>query len=246
MHHYQETDIDALPGRGVYWDTNILVRATGVPGANGSTSEQTRHASDTNGQDASNIILEEEEAIPTDYGDYHDRALVSKGSAPQSEAGHKLLASINSSWHKTLPTSANQSTQQEDGSIDSEGYPSGDTDLTSKSLDPTYTKYHQENEYHEFRPIWDYYQDEYEGTSYAVPSLEAGSAEKGSASDNNELNLHPFMSLGNYAWSIATSVSGRIKSSVMVDRCYELLVCEAHRVGRAWGDSGTLLASGLR
>jgi hypothetical protein len=242
-------DIDALPGRGVYWDTNILIRQKGDPGANGSTSEQTHPESDMDGQATSNIIADDEEANPIDYEGYQERALVSQGLVPQPkarlEADDKLLASTNSSLHKQLHVTGNELTQQEDGPLDSEGYPSGDTDLTSTSPDLNYAKYHQDNQHHGFRPIWDYYQED-EHDSTAVSPLAAGPGEVGSVSDNNGLNLYPLMNFGNYAYSIATSVSKRIQSSLMVDLCYELLVCEAHRVGRAWGDSGILLASSLR
>lgn len=249
MHQHQEMDIDALPGRGVYWDTNILIRQKGDPGANGSTSEQTHPESDMDGQATSNIIADDEEANPIDYEGYQERALVSQGLVPQPkarlEADDKLLASTNSSLHKQLHVTGNELTQQEDGPLDSEGYPSGDTDLTSTSPDLNYAKYHQDNQHHGFRPIWDYYQED-EHDSTAVSPLAAGPGEVGSVSDNNGLNLYPLMNFGNYAYSIATSVSKRIQSSLMVDLCYELLVCEAHRVGRAWGDSGILLASSLR
>jgi hypothetical protein len=178
------------------------------------------------GKDTSNIIPDHDAAVLADYGDYEDRALVSKGLLPQSEAhlGDELLARTNYFLHKQLHTSGKELTQQEDGSSGS------DMDL---------------NHYHEFRPVWDHYQDnEYDSTPHAVSSLVAVPGDGGSASDKHE--LYPFMNFGNYAWSIVTSVSKRIQSSVMVDQCYELLVCEAHRVGRAWGESGILLASGLR
>jgi hypothetical protein len=243
IHPYQEMDIDALPGLGVYWDTNILIRQKGDPGANGSTPERktktTRPVSQVDGQDKSNIIRDHEAAIPADYGDHQDRALVSKGSLPQSkersETGDELSARTNSFLHEQLLASGNE-LRQEDVSLGSEGYPPGDTELTSP--DPIYTKYHQ---YHEFMPVWDYYQDDkYDSTPDAVSSPAAGPGDGGS------LNLHPFMNFGNYVWSIVASVSKRIQRSVMVDQCYELVVCEAHRVGRAWGESGMLLASGLR
>jgi hypothetical protein len=239
IHPYQDMDIDALPGLGVYWDTNMLIRQKGETGANGSTSEDkmtTRPASEVDGQDTSNTIPDHEEAIPADYGDHQDRALVSKGSVPQSmehlETGDELLAHTNSFLHKQLYTSGKELREQGDVSLGSEGYPPGDTEITT-------TKYH---EYYEFRPTWDYYQDdEYDGTPYAVSSLAAEPGDGGSASDK-----YPSVNFGNYVWSIVTSVSKRIEWNVMVDQCYELVVCEAHRVGSAWGDSGMLLASGVR
>lgn len=237
IYPYQDMDIDALPGLGVYWDTNILIRQTGEAGANGSTSEHktmtTRPASEVDGQDTSNTIPDHEEAIPSDYGDHQNKALVSKDSLPQSmehlETGNELLARTNSFLDKQLHTSGKELTeQQEDVSLGSE------SELTT-------------TEYQEFRPIWDYYQDdEYDGTPYAVSSLAAEPGDGGSASDKHELNLYPSMNFGNYVWSIVTSISKRIEWSVMVDQCYELVVCEAHRVGSTWGDSGMLLASGVR
>jgi hypothetical protein len=188
----------------------------------------TRPVSQVDGQDTSNVIPDDEAAIPADYGDHQERTVVSKGFLPQAkqrlETGDELL-------HEQLYISGNELRQQE------EDYPTAGTEVTI-SPDPSYTKYHQ---YPEFRPVWDYYEDDkYDSTSYAV-----GPGDGGSVSDY-ELNLHPFINFGTYVWSTVTSVSKRILSSVMVDQCYELVVCEAHRVGRAWGESGMLLASGLR
>ncbi|PNF19995.1 hypothetical protein B7P43_G08656 [Cryptotermes secundus] len=249
IHPNQEMDIDALPGLGVYWDTNILIRQKGEPGANGSTLEQkmktTRPASQVDGQATSNITPDHEAEIPADYGDHQDRTLVSKGLLPQSnerlETGDDLTARANSFLHE-LHTSEKESRQQEDASLGNEGYSTGGTELT-RSPNPSYTKYHH---YDEFRPVWDYYQDDgYDSTPSAVSSLEVGLGNEGSVSDY-ELNLYPFMNFANYVWSIVASASKRILSSVTVAQCYELVVCEAHRVGRAWGESGMLLASGLR
>jgi hypothetical protein len=237
----REMDIDALPGRGAYWDTNILIRQKGDPGANGSTSEQALPESHTDEHDTNNVIADDEGATPIDYEGYQERSLISEGLVPQPkarlDAGDKLLANTNSSLHKQLHVTGNELTQQED----SRDY---DTDLASTSRDPNYVKYHQDSLHHGFSPIWDYHQED-EHDSTAVSSLTAGPDDVGSVSDNG-LNLYPLMNFGKYAYSIATSVSKRIQSSLMVDLCYELLVCEAHRVGRAWGDSGILLASSLR
>lgn len=249
IHPYHEMDIDALPGLGVYWDTNILIRQKGEPGANGSTSEQkmktTRPASQVDGQATSNITPDHEAEIPADYGDHQDRTLVSKGFLPQSKehlvTGDDLMARTNSFLHK-LHTSENESRKQEDISLGNGGYSTGGSELT-RSPDSSYTKYHQHDE---FGPVWEYYPDDgHDSRPYPVSSLEAGLGDEGSVSDY-ELNLYPFMNFGNYIWSIVASASKRILSSVMVAQCYELVVCEAHRVGRAWGESGMLLASGFR
>jgi hypothetical protein len=192
------------------------------------------------GQSTSNLTPVDEEANPMGYEDYQDGAPFSGGSVPQpkarSEAADKLLASTNSFSNKKLHVTGNELRRQQDGLSGSEAYPPGET-----SPAHNYVKYHKDNQNHEFRPIWDHH---YQEDDISTPAVGPGDGE--SASGNDGLNLHPFMNLGPYGWSLATSVAKGIQSSVMADQCYGLLVCEAHRVGRAWGDSWMLLASGLR
>lgn len=277
IHQYEGSDINALPGPGVYWDKNFLIRLKGDPGISGSRSEQKHTASlESNGEanEGGNTLTDHDAQFSAIYDDHEDRALFSKAfqlksNKHYSETGEEISAYSNSFFRKQLGISGNELTQQKDISLSNSGYPSYDTNLTSTVTDPDDTKYYQENNNYEFntdsRPSWDSY-DEYDSTQYTSSVVTDEPSDEGHKSDKYELDLYHIMNLGNYtwrtvtsvykqlgsshlgnyAWRAVTSVYNQLRSSFSVVQCYELVVCEAHRVGRAWGDSGMLLASGLR
>lgn len=265
IHQSEEGEINALPGPGVYWDTNVLFRRKGDPWTNCSASEQqhtTRLAGDSDEQEASNTVADPDEQNSardktTDYDDYQeDRDFFSKGLKSKKhylETGEELSENANYFLHKQLHVSGNELTHQGDELSSSEG----DKDLAPTSADHNYHKYYKENQDYEFNDGsngWDYYHyTEYDNTPQTDFSAPEPS-DRGSVNDRHELekseNLYPFTNFGSYVWRIMTTVSNavtqRFHSSFDVAQCYDLVVCEAHRVGRAWGDPGLLLASSLR
>lgn len=264
LHQSQEQDIDAVPGPGVYWDTNVLIRQKGDHWSNCSASEQ-RHTisleSDRDERGTSNTIADHDGEKSawvkiTDYDDYQeDRDLFSKGLKSNKrylQTGEELSSNTNYFLHKQLQASENDLTHQKDESSNSEG----DKDLTATAADHSYQKYYKEGQDYEFTDGstgWDYYHH----NEYNTPQADFSTPEfvdGGSVNDRYELedseNLNPFTNTGNYVWKIVTTVSNaviqRFHSGFDVAQCYDLVVCEAHRVGRAWGDKGLLLASSLR
>jgi hypothetical protein len=254
IHQYEENDISALPGPGVYWDTNVLMRLKGDPGINGSRWEQkhtTSLASDGEGHEGSNTLTDHDTEFSAEYDDHEDSVLFPKAFQLKSnkhylEDSEEISAYSNSFFHKQLDISGKELTQQKDTLLSNDEYASHDTNLTSTSADPDYTKHYQgKNDYESNagnRPGWDYY-DEYDSTQYTSSLV---TAEPSDVSEKYELDLYQITNLGNYVWRIMASVYKQLRSSLSVVQCSELVVCEAYRVGRAWGNSGILLASGLR
>jgi hypothetical protein len=256
IHQDEESDTNALPGPGVYWDTNVLIRLKGDPGINGSRSEKhtISAASDGEGHERSDTLTDQDAESSAEHNDHEDSALFPKDFQLKSnkhylDGGEETSAYYNSFFHKQLDTSGKELTKQKDTSLNSDGYSSYDTNLTSISIDPYYIKYYQGNNDYKSKaggtPGWDYY-DEYDSTQYTSALVTAEPSDVGYVSDKYELGLYYITKLRDYTWRIVTSVYQQLRSSLTVVRCSELVVCEAHRVGRAWGISGTLLASGLR
>lgn len=259
-----EGQIDALPGPGVYWDTNVLFRRKGEPWNNCSASEQKHSArigDEGVDQEASNTVTARDEDNSardktTDFDDYQEnRDLFVKGLKSKedySETGKKLSVNTTSFLHKQLHVSDNELTHKDDELSGIED----DRDLTLTSTDHNYHKYYKESQDYDFSDDsdgWYYYHYENDNR----PQIEVSTPEandRGPVDDRYKLeeseNLYPFTNLGSSVWKIMTSVSNaviqRLYSGIDVAQCYGLVVCEAHRVGTAWGDSGLLLASSLR
>jgi hypothetical protein len=251
VHQYDESAINSLSGPGVYWDTNVLIRRKGGSGNNSSISQQKRTKSvarDGEGQEGSNTLTDRD----AEFSVAHDNR---EDSAPESnkhylETGEEdISAYSNSFFRKKLDIYGKELTPQEDISLQNDRYQSYDTNSTSTSTDPDYTKFYQGNNYYESNgggwSGWDYY-DEYDSTLYAPSQLTVEPSDGGNVRDKHEFDLYDITKLRNYGWAIATSVYKQLSSSLSVVQCSELVVCEANRIGRAWGDSGMLLASGLR
>jgi len=250
IHQYDESAINSLPGPGVYWDTNVLIRRKGDSGTNSSRSQQkqtTSVARDGEVHEGSNTHTDRDAEFSAAHDSHEDSALES--NKPYLETGKDISAYSNSFFRRQLDNSGKEVTQQEDISLQNDRYHSYDTNLTSTSTGPDYTKHYQGNSYYESNgggwSGWDYYND-YDSTQYAPSLVTAEPSDGEYVSDKYELDLYDIRKLGNYAWTIATSVYKQLRSSVSVVQCSELVVCEANRIGRAWGDSGMLLASGLR
>jgi hypothetical protein len=257
IHQNEEGEIDALPGPGVYWDTNVLIRQKVDSWTNCSASEQkhtTALAGHADEQEASNAAADRDEENPardttTDYDAQEDTGVSSKGPKSKeyySETDEESLADANSFLHKQLHVSGNELTDDEDELSDTEE----DKALTPTSSDHNHHKYYKENQHYEFHDGnngWNYYHDN-EGSSTPEPS------DRGSVNDRNELeeseNLYPYTNLRSYIWRTVTTLSNAaiqlLHSGLDITQCYDLLVCEAHRVGRSWGESGLLLASSFR
>lgn len=250
IHQYDESAINSSPGPGVYWDTNVLIRRKGDSGTNGSKSQQKRTTSvarDGEVHEGSNTLTDRDAEFSAAHDNREDSAL--KSSSHYLETDEDISAYSNSFFRRQLDNSGKEVTQQEDISLQNDRYHLYDTNLTSTSTGPDYTKHYQGNNYYESNgggwSGWDYY-DEYDSTQYAPSLVTAKPSEGGYASDKYEFDLYDSTKLRNYAWTIATWVYKQLHSSLSVVQCSELVVCEANRIGRAWGDSGMLLASGLR
>jgi hypothetical protein len=250
IHQYDENAINSLSGPGVYWDTNVLIRRKGDSGTNSSRSQQKRTttaARDGEGHEGSNTLTDRDSEFSAPHDNHEDTAL--KSNKHYLETGEDTSAYSNSFFRKKLDISGKELTPQDDISLQNDQYQSYDTNSTSTSIDPDYTKYYQGNTYYESNgggwSGWDYY-DEYDSTLYAPSQLTAEPSDGGYVNDKHEFHLYDITKLRNYAWAIVTSVYKQLRSSLSVVQCSELVVCEATRIGRAWGDSGILLASGLR
>lgn len=247
IHQYDESAINSLPGPGVYWDTNVLTRRKGDSGTNSSKSQQKRTASVARGgedQDGSNTLTDRDAELSAAHDNHEDGAL--KSEKHYLETGEDISANSTPFFHKQLDISGKELTQQEDISLQNDRYQSYDTNLTSTSTAPDYTKYYQGNDYYESNAGgWGYF-DEYDSTQYAPSLITSEPSDGGYVSDKYEFYLYDTTKLRNYAWTIATSVYEKLRSGLNMVQCSELIVCEANRIGRAWGDSGMLLASGLR
>jgi hypothetical protein len=250
IHQYDESATNSLPGPGVYWDTNVLIRRREGSGTNTSRSQQNRTTSiarDGKVQEGSNTLTDRDAEFSAVPDNHEDSAL--KSNTHYLERGEDISAYSNSFFRRQLDYSGKEVTHQEDISLQNDGYHSYDTNLTSTSTGPDYTKHYQGNNYYESNggglSGWDYY-DEYDSTQYAPSLLTAEPSDGGYVSDKYEFDPYDITKLRNYAWTIATSVYKQLRSSLSVVQCSELVVCEANRIGRAWGDSGMLLASGLR
>lgn len=250
IHQYDEIAINSLPGPGVYWDTNVLIRRKGDSGTNSSRSQQKHNTSvarDGEVHEGSNTLTDRDAEFSAAHDNHEDGAL--KPNKHYLEMGEDISAYSNSFFHRQLDNSGKEVTQQEDISLQNDRYHSYDTNLTSTSTGPDYTKYYHGNNYYESNgggwSGWDYY-DEYDSTQHTPSLVTAEPSDGGHVSDKYEFDLYDITKLRNYAWTTATSVYKQLRSSLSVVQCSELVVCEANRIGRAWGDSGMLLASGLR
>jgi hypothetical protein len=196
-----------------------------------------------------------------DYTDGNDngRDLFSKNSQLKSkkhylEADNELSTNTNSFLHKELHASGEERADKAYELSSSEGY------LSDACADPDHTKYNEYYELNDDSNHWGYdHYDQYESATHEdfsvmrnfFPTAEPSNREFVNRNDLTESeNLYPFTNFGNFAWRIVASVSKpavqRLHSSLGVAHCYELVVCEAHRVAGALGHSGTLLASGFR
>ena len=250
IHQYDESAINSLPGPGVYWDTNVLIRRKGDSETNSSRSQQKRTTSvarDEEVHEGSNTLSDHDAEFSAAHDNHEDSAL--KSNKLYLETDDDISAYSNSFLRRQPGNSGKEVTQQEDISLQNDRYHPYDTNLTSTSTGPDYTTYYQGNNYYESNgggwSGWDYY-DEYASTQYAPSLVTAEPSDGGYVSDKYEFDLHDITKLRNYAWTTATSVYKHLRSSFSVVQCSELVVCEANRIGRAWGDSGMLLASGLR
>lgn len=250
IHQYDESAINSLPGPGVYWDTNVLIRRKGDSGTNSSRSQQestTSVAMDGEVHEGSNTLTDRDTELSAAHDNHEDSAL--KSNKHHLETDEDTSAYSNSFFHRQLDNSGKEVKQQEDISLQNDRHHSYDTNLTSTSTGPDYTRPYQGNNYYESNgggwSGWDYY-DEYDSAQYAPSLVTAEPSDGEYVSDKYEFDLYGITKFRNYAWTIATSVYKQLRSSLNVVQCSELVVCEANRIGRAWGDSGMLLASGLR
>jgi hypothetical protein len=250
IHQYDESAINSLPGPGVYWDTNVLIRRKGDSGTNSSRSQYKRTTSvarDGEVHEGNNTVTDRDAEFSAAHDNHEDGAFNS--NKHYLETDEDISAYSNSFFRRQLDNSGKEGIQQEDISLQNDRYHSYDANLTSTNTGPDYTKYYQGNNYYESNDGgwsgWDYY-DEYDSTQYAPSLVKAEPIDGGYVSDKYEFDLYDITKLRNYAWTTATSVYKQLRSSLSVVQCSELVVCEANRIGRAWGDSGMLLASGLR
>ncbi|PSN49103.1 hypothetical protein C0J52_13637 [Blattella germanica] len=201
-------DINALPGPGVHWDSNVLKR-----GQKGDLED--------------------------DYDYDEDYQQNANDSTSWSRSDRVSFVDDNQ-----LPPST--TTEEEEQALPSE------ESVVMMSTDRSYQHFSnaalRDKEEEE---DWDYFQlDEDEGTRDLPTSDPTGS---GFVSDRFEeadgAVLYAPTSLGDYAWRVVSSVSSsfmeRVQSNLNIGQCSELVVCEAHRMGKAWGTSGMLLASGI-
>ena len=303
-------DLNALPGPGVYWDSNILVRQKGDLGTDDNSLDQNPSGND----DA--LYIDDELDHPLwnenqddgsmgeiDYDDFPQENNNSSSKTAKQHSGDGLSKYGNmgteheSFLDKNLENSLQEWPNQQErpvlaskskqASQNPEYISTENTNFLHKELqlqdkwiyqDKTQSKNDKEttgdlnlkNNVHyqypsnaEFDENYDYdYYGENDGyetsdnSKYAIrrgfstsnPSADGFVRDRFESDDNDDGSFTS--SVGEYLSRIVSSVTSpfmeRLQTNFNIAQCSELVVCEAHRLGRTWGTPGLLLASGFR